>query len=56
MKLIDRKYLKPLNGKTPQWFRDWYAMEFVPYKVRQDIIIVLASGTFIAVLVKFIVG
>jgi len=45
-------YKKPLNNKTPIWFKEWYGAEFVPVKVRQDILILLMLGT----LIKLIIG
>lgn len=54
MKFLHKRYRKELNGKTPAWFRDWYAAEFVPYKVKLDILIVLATGIFIGIVANFI--
>ena len=53
---ILKRYKKDLNNKTPGWFKDWYAIEFVPVKVRQDILIVLATGTLVGIIIKIIVG
>ena len=51
-----KRYKKTLNNKTPGWFKDWYASEFVPVKVRQDILIVLATGSLVGIIIKIIVG
>ncbi len=51
---IMRKWHKVLNGKTPVWFREWYAMEFVPLKIRIDLAIVLTSGILIGVVILVI--
>jgi len=50
------KYRKTLNSKTPGWFKDWYASEFVPVRIRQDILIVLATGSLIGIIIKIIGG
>ena len=52
--IIKKRYEKKLNGKTPVWFKEWYACEFVPYKVKMDILLVLAIGIFIGVVVNLI--
>jgi len=52
--VLKKRYHKPLNGKTPRWFQDWYADEFVPYKVRIDLLLVLGCGIFIGVMVNLI--
>ena len=52
--ILKKRYQKPLNGKAPQWFREWYADEFVPYKVRMDLLLVLGCGIFIGVVVNII--
>jgi len=55
MKVLSR-YKKPLNNKTPGWFKDWYALEFVPYKIRQDILLILVSGTLVGIIIKIVTG
>jgi len=52
--ILKKRYEKKLDGKTPGWFKDWYACEFVPYKVKMDILLVLGAGIFIGVVVNLI--
>lgn len=49
-------YCKKLNSKTPKWFNEWYASEFVPYKIKQDFLLIIASGIFIGVVVSIFGG
>jgi len=51
---IKKRYEKKLNGKCSIWFKQWYADEFVPYKVKMDILLVLGGGIFIGVVVNII--
>jgi len=44
IQLIKSQYKRPLNNRTPQWFKEWYGTDFVPVKVRQDIILLLLLG------------
>ncbi|MCK9597468.1 MAG: hypothetical protein M0R06_00430 [Sphaerochaeta sp.] len=53
---LQHPYKRKLNGSTPQWFKDWYTNEFMPIKVRQDIMIVLLSGIFISIMILFAEG
>lgn len=55
MNTLTKRYHKPLNGKTPKWFGEWYTKEFVPYKVKQDILLVMASGILVAVIAALII-
>ena len=52
--ILKKRYEKKLDGKTPGWFREWYAGEFVPYKVKMDLLLVLGTGIFIAVVASII--
>ncbi|KKL22257.1 hypothetical protein LCGC14_2437240 [marine sediment metagenome] len=52
--VFKKKYERKLNGKTPLWFKEWYAGEFVPYKVKIDMLLILGSGIFIGVIVNLI--
>lgn len=45
-----------LNSRTPQWFREWHSREFLPIKIRQDIMIVLGTGLFIAIIANLIIS
>lgn len=55
MKLLTR-YKRPLNNKTPKWFNEWYLLEFVPYKIRMDLLLVLSGGIFIGIIVNLVKG
>jgi len=47
---------KPLNGKTPQWFQDFYNREFLPMKIRNDLILTLAVAILCGIILIFIKG
>jgi len=46
---------KELNSRTPKWFKDWYMRDFVPMRARQDIMILILTGIFIALVIRFMV-
>ena len=43
-----------LNGKTPLWFKDWYAIEFVPMRVKVNLLMGIATAILIAVVVNVV--
>lgn len=51
MKDLIKYNRKPLNSKTPQWFKDWHGQEFLPIKIRQDILIAIVIGILIALFI-----
>ena len=53
--------LKKLNGKTPQWFREWHGQEFMEIKLRVTgllwlvgILTLAALSTFGIILANFL--
>jgi len=52
MKFLHKKYENKLNGKAPVWFKEWYTYEFVPYKVKMDLLLIMASGIFIGIVIN----
>lgn len=52
--ILKKRYEKKLNGNPPVWFKEWYACEFVPYKVKMDILLVLGCGIFIGIIVNLV--
>ena len=50
LKRLRKLRSKTLNGKTPNWFNEFYTAEFVPLKIRMDVLIVLGAGIFIGVI------
>ena len=45
--------VKRLNGKTPQWFRDWHGTEFMEMKLRVTGLLWLVSLLFLTALSIF---
>jgi hypothetical protein len=56
MMILKKRYEKTLNGKTPKWFKDWYAFEFVPYKVKMDVLLIMGTGILVGIIVSICTG
>lgn len=46
---------KPLNSDTPQWFKDWHSREFLKIKIRQDFMILIGVGLFVAIITSLVI-
>jgi len=52
-KITKQNSVKRLNGKTPQWFRDWHGTEFMEMKLRVTGLLWLVSLLFLTALSIF---
>ena len=50
------KHKQKLNGKTPGWFKDWYASEFVPVQTKVNIIMGMAIAILVGIIISIIGG
>ena len=56
MRFVDKEKRKlKLNGKTPIWFKDWYAEEFIPVHIKVNLVIGMAIAILTAVIVNGII-
>ena len=60
-KLSKENSVKKLNGKTPQWFKDWHGSEFMEIKLRVTgalwllgILLIAGLSTFAIILASFL--
>ena len=48
------KHKQKLNGRTPVWFKDWYASEFVPVQIKLNIVMGMAIAILVGVIISII--
>lgn len=54
LRLNPEKAKKKLNGKTPVWFKDWYALEYVPLHIKVNILMYMAGAILIGVMISIL--
>jgi len=48
------KHRQKLNGRTPGWFKDWCACEFVPVQTKLNLVMGMAVAILIGVIISIV--